>query len=103
MICQAAVEPEEDQVVWERLGPIASSRPVLAGDQPRRPRESRLISARRSHDAGHRAAQPYFKCCAKYLFISNIVTLSFPKIGLSLLSARISRRFSGFCRFCFLM
>ena len=32
-------------------------------------------------------APPYFKCCAKYLFISNIVTLSFPKIGLSLTSS----------------
>jgi hypothetical protein len=41
-------------------------------------------------------AQPYFRCCARYLFISNIVTLSLPKIGLSLSSARISRRFSGF-------
>jgi hypothetical protein len=27
----------------ERLGPVASSRPVLAGDQPRGPRESRLV------------------------------------------------------------
>ena len=41
-------------------------------------------------------AQPYFRCCAKYLFISNIVTLSLPKTCLSLSSARISRRFSGF-------
>jgi hypothetical protein len=53
--------------------------------------------------SSRQGAQVYFKCCARYLFISNIVTLSFPKIGLSLLSARISRRFSGFCRFCFLM
>ena len=32
--------------------------------------------------------QPYFRCCARYLFISNIVTLSLPKIGLSLSSAK---------------
>jgi hypothetical protein len=43
-----------------------------------------------------RTAQPYLRCCARYLFISNMVTLSLPKIGLSLASARISRRFLGF-------
>ena len=37
------------------------------------------------------------------LFISKIVTLSLPNTFLSLSSARISRRFSGFCRLWALM
>lgn len=39
---------------------------------------------------------PYFRCWARYLFISNIVALSLPKTFFSLSSARISRLFSGF-------
>jgi hypothetical protein len=43
------------------------------------------------------------KCCARYLFISNIVTFFLPNTASSVSSARISRRFSGFCNSCFLM
>src|SRR3954469_5606758 len=43
------------------------------------------------------------RCRARCLFISNMVTLSLPKTLLSLSSARISRRFSGFCRLWDLM
>src|SRR3954470_8632682 len=43
------------------------------------------------------------RCCARYLFISNIVTFFLPNTAPSLSSARISRRFSGFCSSCFLM
>src|SRR6266404_2263752 len=42
----------------------------------------------------------HFRWAAKCLFISNMVTLSFPNTLRSLSSARISRRFSGFCRLC---
>jgi class 3 adenylate cyclase len=42
----------------------------------------------------------YFKWPARCLFISNMVTLSLPKTLRSLSSARISRRFPGFCRLC---
>src|SRR5690242_16254495 len=42
----------------------------------------------------------HFKWPARCLFISNMVTLSLPKTLRSLSSARISRRFSGFCRLC---
>src|SRR5690348_2643070 len=42
----------------------------------------------------------HFRWPARCLFISNIVTLSLPKTFRSLSSARISRRFSGFCRLC---
>src|SRR3712207_5130511 len=48
--------------------------------------------------AGRGASSPHVRCWARCLFISNIVTLSLPKTFLSLSSARISRRFSGFCR-----
>ena len=41
-----------------------------------------------------------FRCRVRCLFISNMVTLSVPKTFASLSSARISRRFSGFCRLC---
>ena len=37
----------------------------------------------------------YFRCCARCLFISNMVTFFLPKIGSSLSSARISRLFWG--------
>ena len=40
------------------------------------------------------------KCWARCLFISNMVTLSWPNTFRSFSSARISRRFSGFCRLC---
>jgi hypothetical protein len=43
------------------------------------------------------------KCWARCLFISNMVTLSLPNTFRSLSSARISRRFSGFCKLCDLM
>src|SRR6478752_5886311 len=43
------------------------------------------------------------RCRARCLFISNMVTLSLPNTSLSLLSARISRRLSGFCRLWDLM
>src|SRR5215212_916155 len=43
------------------------------------------------------------KCRARCLFISNMVTLSLPNTSLSLSSAKISRRFSGFCRLWDLM
>src|SRR3954447_19972605 len=43
------------------------------------------------------------RCRERCLFISNMVTLSLPKTLLSLSSARISRRFSGFCRLWDLM
>src|SRR4051794_35102968 len=43
------------------------------------------------------------KCCARCLFISNMVTLSLPNTLRSLSSARISRRFSGFCKLLDLM
>ena len=42
----------------------------------------------------------HVRCWARCLFISNMVTLSLPNTFLSLSSARISRRFSGFCRLC---
>ena len=38
----------------------------------------------------------HFRCWARYLFISNIVTLSLPKTALSLSSAMISRLFASF-------
>jgi hypothetical protein len=43
------------------------------------------------------------RCWARYLFISNIVTFFLPNTASSVSSARISRRFSGFCSSCFLM
>src|SRR4051812_21360287 len=46
---------------------------------------------------------PHFRCCARCLFISNMVTFFLPNTGSSLLSARISRRFAGFCSSCRLM
>ena len=49
------------------------------------------------------SAGVHFRCCARCLFISNMVTLSLPKTLRSLLSARISRRSSGFCRLFALM
>ena len=49
------------------------------------------------------ATDAYFRCWARYLFISNIVTFFLPKIGSSFSSARISRRSFGFWRSCFLM
>lgn len=39
----------------------------------------------------------YFRCWARCLFISNIVTLSLPNTFRSLSSARISRPSFGFC------
>src|SRR5207249_3160653 len=42
----------------------------------------------------------HFKWPERCLFISNMVTLSLPKTLRSVSSARISRRFSGFCRLC---
>ena len=45
----------------------------------------------------------HFRCWARCLFISNMVTLSLPNTLRSLSSARISRRFSGFCRLLDLM
>src|SRR5207248_1078742 len=42
----------------------------------------------------------HFRCRVRCLFISNMVTLSLPKTFVSLSSARISRRFSGFCKLC---
>src|SRR3954454_4446202 len=50
-----------------------------------------------------RPAWPHFRCCARCLFISNMVTFFFPNTGSSLASARISRRFAGFCSSCCLM
>lgn len=47
-----------------------------------------------------RAAR-YFRCCARYLFISNIVHLSRPNTFFSFSSARISRLSAGFWRLCF--
>src|SRR5205823_8539127 len=46
------------------------------------------------------AGLSHFRCRVRCLFISNMVTLSVPKTFVSLSSARISRRFSGFCRLC---
>ena len=46
------------------------------------------------------AQRRHVRCWARCLFISNMVTLSLPNTFLSLSSARISRRFSGFCRLC---
>src|SRR5690348_3137861 len=44
------------------------------------------------------------RCCAKCLFISNMLTLSLPSnTARSLSSARISRFFAGFCRLLALM
>src|SRR4051794_29133891 len=44
------------------------------------------------------------RCWAKYLFISNMLTLLLPpKMAWSFSSARISRLFSGFCRLLALM
>jgi hypothetical protein len=40
---------------------------------------------------------PYFRCWARCLFISNIVTFFAPNTASSFSSARISRRSSGFC------
>src|SRR4051794_7232873 len=50
-----------------------------------------------------RSACIHFRCCARCLFISNMVTFFFPNTGSSLASARISRRFAGFCSSCCLM
>jgi uncharacterized protein DUF6880 len=57
-------------------------------------------SDRKSVPAGVRRQ---VRCRARCVFISNMVTLSLPKTLLSLSSARISRRFSGFCRLWDLM
>ena len=43
---------------------------------------------------------PHVRCCARCLFISNIVTFFVPDTASSFASARISRRFSGFCSPC---
>src|SRR5215207_9568722 len=51
----------------------------------------------------HLVERPYERCCARCLFISNIVTFFAPKIGSSFSSARISRLFSGFWRLFDLM
>ena len=48
-------------------------------------------------------AGPHVRCCARYLFISNMVTFFLPNTASSLASARISRRFLGFCSSCCLM
>src|ERR671932_793999 len=45
----------------------------------------------------------HFRCWKRCLFISNMVTRSFPNTAFSLPSATISRLFSGFWRLCFLM
>src|SRR6478735_3743589 len=45
---------------------------------------------------GRLCRSAYLRCRARCEFISNIVTLSLPKTGLSLASAMISRLFSGF-------
>ena len=50
---------------------------------------------------GH--AVSYFRCCARCLFSSNMVTRPFPKTAFSLSSATISRLFCGFCSLFFLM
>src|ERR671932_2492210 len=47
--------------------------------------------------------QLHFRCWKRCLFISNMVTRSFPNTAFSLPSATISRLFSGFWRLCFLM
>jgi hypothetical protein len=43
------------------------------------------------------------RCWDRYLFISNMVTFFLPNTASRLSSARISRRFSGFCKSCFRM
>src|ERR671916_2046009 len=75
-----------------RHGP-SCGRPKLA-DAPERP-----PPATRRTPRGRRHA----RCRARCLFISNMVTRSLPKTLPSLSSARISRRFSGFCRLFDLM
>lgn len=45
----------------------------------------------------------YLTCLLMRLVISNIVTWSLPKMGLSLASALMLRRLAGSCRSCFLM
>jgi hypothetical protein len=51
----------------------------------------------------HHFASGDVRCWDRYLFISNMVTFFLPNTASRLSSARISRRFSGFCRSCFLM
>src|ERR1700720_4256670 len=46
------------------------------------------------------AGLSHFRCRVRCLFISNMVPFAVPKTFVSLSSARISRRFSGFCRLC---
>src|SRR5207302_4552528 len=62
--------------------------------RPSTPLSTRMVGRLTSHRPCH------FRWPARCLFISNMVTLSLPKTLRSLSSARISRRFSGFCRLC---
>src|SRR4051794_9656139 len=67
---------------------------------------TKAAKARASPSVGSRQtdrARCQVRWRVRCLFISNMVTLSLPKTLLSLSSARISRRFSGFCRLWDLM
>ena len=64
-------------------------------DAGQRPRIIRAATPRR------RPFSSYFRCCARYLFISNIVHLSRPNTFFRFASARISRLSAGFCKLCF--
>ena len=80
------------------------SRARVAGR--RRPSRSRFdVGILPVRSSRHRLwpAWLHFRCWARCLFISNMVTFFFPNTGSSVASARISRRFAGFCRSCCLM
>src|SRR5690606_13534717 len=79
-------------------------RPYESGRRLRSPPRPPLARrAKRSAGASADGPLHHFRCCATYLFISNIVTLSLPNTGRSLSSLMISRRFFGSCRSFFLM
>src|SRR4051794_8375728 len=62
-----------------------------------------MAAFKTNNGGGQCRTLPHFRCWARYLFISNMVALSLPNTLRSLSSARISRRFSGFCRLLALM
>jgi hypothetical protein len=74
---------------WGAWPPVLNPRGSFPTPRPSTPR--------------HPASSGETRCCARYLFISNIVTVLRPNTASSASSARISRRFAGFCRSCFLM
>src|SRR4051794_40296774 len=66
------------------------SRPI----NPHSPLPGRALSQQTTQH--HTIKHPYFRCWARCLFISNIVTLFLPNTFSSLSSALISRLFCGF-------